>query len=194
MDPLPVAAPLPPPAIALLAQAQSDAQLIALWLHGRSPGTARAYAGDIRRFLAHCGKPLRAVTLGDVQAFADSLAGLAPASQARRLAAVKSLLATAHRLGYAAFNVGAALRLPVVKLTLGERILSEAEVQRLLALEANPRNAALLRLAYGAGLRIAELCALAWRGLADRDDAGQVTVFGKGGKTRVVLLPAGLWR
>jgi integrase len=63
----------------------------------------------------------------------------------------------------------------------------------MLALEPNPRNAALLRLAYGAGLRIAELCALAWRDLAPRDDAGQITLFGKGGKTRVVLLPASVW-
>jgi integrase/recombinase XerD len=35
---------------------------------------------------------------------------------------------------------------------------------------------------------------LRWRDLTARDDAGQITVFGKGGKTRVVLLPAGLWR
>ncbi len=81
-----------------------------------------------------------------------------------------------------------------MKVTLGERILSEAEVQRLLALEPKPRNAALLRLAYGAGLRIAELCALTWRDVSARDEAGQITVFGKGGRTRVVLLPASLWR
>ena len=153
-----------------------------------------AYAADIRAFLAQCGQPLRAVTLGDLQRFADSLAPLAPTSRARKLAAVKSLLATAHRLGYTAFDVGAALRLPPVKVTLGERILSEAEVHRMLALEPHPRNAALLRLTYGAGLRIAELCALAWRDLAPRDAAGQITLFGKGGKTRVVLLPEGLWR
>jgi integrase/recombinase XerD len=64
-----------------------------------------------------------------------------------------------------------------------------------LALETNVRNAAPLRLTYGAGLRIAEVCALAWRDLAARDDAGgQITVFGKGGKTRVVLLPVSVWR
>src|SRR3954468_494246 len=33
-----------------------------------------------------------------------------------------------------------------------------------------------------------------WRDLVARDDAGQVTVFGKGGKTRVVLLQPGIWR
>jgi hypothetical protein len=36
-----------------------------LWLHGRSLSTQGAYAGDVRAFLAHVGKPpLRAVTHG----------------------------------------------------------------------------------------------------------------------------------
>jgi integrase/recombinase XerD len=188
-------APLPAqPGSLIPAQADNDAQLIGMWLHGRSTGTARAYRADVRDFLIQCGKSIRAVTVGDVHAFADSLAHLAAASRARKLSAVKSLLSYAQRLGYAAFNVGAAVRLPPVKVTLGERIMSEGDVQRLLALETSPRNAALLRLTYGAGLRIAEVCALAWCDLAARDDAGgQITVFGKGGKTRVVLLPASVW-
>jgi integrase/recombinase XerD len=56
-----------------------------------------------------------------------------------------------------------------------------------------PRNRALLRLAYAGGLRVSELVGLAWRDLQPREDAGQVTVFGKGGKTRTVLLSAATW-
>ena len=44
-------------------QAHSDAQLIEIWLHGRSSHTQRAYAADIARFRAGAGKPLAAVTL-----------------------------------------------------------------------------------------------------------------------------------
>ncbi len=175
-------------------QAETDARLIAMWLHGRSAGTARAYAADVRAFLAHAGKLLRAATVGDVQAYGDSLAGLATASQARKLSAVKSLLTYAHRLGYVTFNVGAAVKLPPIKATLAERIMGEADVHRMLALETDPRNAAMLRLLYCAGLRISEVCGLAWRDMQAREDAGQATVYGKGGKTRVVLLPAGVWR
>ena len=40
---------------------------------------------------------------------------------------------------------------------------------------------------------ISEVTALRWRDLATRDGAGQVTVYGKGGKTRVVLLSASTW-
>jgi integrase/recombinase XerD len=168
--------------------------MLRLWLHGRSRHTVRAYEADARTFLAHAGRPLRAATVGDVQSFGAALAHLSPAARARRLSAVKSLLAYAHRLGYLPFDVGAPVRLPPVKAALAERIVEPEAVHRLLALEADARNHALLRLLYLGGLRVSEACALRWRDLAPRDDAGQVTVFGKGGRTRVVLLPAGVWR
>ena len=174
-------------------QADNDETLIALWLHGRGPHTHRAYEADARAFLAMIAKPLRAATLGDMQAFADSLAGTAPASQARRLSVAKSLVSFGHRVGYLPFNIGAPVRTPKQKEVLAERILAEGDVHRLLALEQDPRNHAFLRLLYLAGLRISEACALRWRDLQPRQDGGQVTVFGKGGKTRVVLLPAASW-
>jgi len=40
---------------------------------------------------------------------------LSPNSQARTLAAAKSLLAFGHRVGYLPLNVGAAIRLPAKK-------------------------------------------------------------------------------
>jgi integrase/recombinase XerD len=39
-----------------------------------------------------------------------------------------------------------------------------------------------------------EIAGLTWRDLQPRTDGGQVTVFGKGDKTRVVLLPSAIWR
>ncbi len=175
-------------------QADSDAELVRLWLHGRSPRTLAAYRAEARAFLGFVAKPIRAVALRDLHAYADTLAGLAPASRACRLGAVKSLLSFASRLGYVSFNVGAAIRLPAVRNTRAERIMTPGDVHRMLALEPHPRNAAMLHLLYGAGLRISELCSLTWRDLVPRDEAGQVTVFGKGGQTRAVLLPASVWR
>jgi hypothetical protein len=78
--------------------------------------------------------------------------------------------------------------------TLAERIMAEADTLRLIGLEPKPRNRALLTLLYGGGLRIAEVCGLRWRDLAEREPGGQATVYGKGGKTRVVLLTASTWR
>ena len=167
-------------------QARSDANLVAPWLHGRSEATQRAYAADLAAFFAQAQRPLHAVTLGDMQAFQDTLASLMTATQARRLSAVKSLLSFGYKTGYLPVNVGAAIRLPKVKQTLAERILDVDAVLHMLALERKPRNKALLRLLYLGGLRVRDLSA--------REDAGQVTVFGKGGKTRAVLLKASIWQ
>jgi site-specific recombinase XerD len=52
----------------------------------------------------------------------------------------------------------------------------------------------LLTVLYGGGLRISEVCGLCWRDLVERDGAGQATVYGKGGKTRIVLLSLATWR
>ena len=174
-------------------QASSDGQMVEVWLHGRSPHTQRAYRADVQRFRAGVGKPLAAVTLADLQRFADSLAG-APATRYRTLSAVKSVLAFGHRLGYLTFDVGKALRLPSVRSRLNERILSEADLHRILSLEPDPRNRAMLTLLYASGLRVSELCGLAWRDLRDEAEGGQITVWGKGGQTRTILLPATVWK
>ena len=175
-------------------QASNDAEMIALWLRTyRSANTRRGYAIDVRAFRTFTDKPLRTITVRDLQDFGATLTGLADATAARRLSAIKSLVALAHRLGYLPFDVGAPIALPAIKDRLAERIMTEWDTQQLLGMEKNSRNAALLRLIYSAGLRISEACGLHWRDLMPRDDAGQVNVFGKGGKTRVVLLPAPIW-
>lgn len=184
--PVPLA-PAPTPV-----QAATDAQLVALWLNSSdSPNTQANYRRTAAHFLAFAGKPLAQVTVGDIQAWAASLAALAPATRANRIAAVKSLLGMAHRLGYIPFNPGGVVKLPRLKRTLAERILPEADVHRLLALEPRPRNRALLTLLYTSGLRVSELCALKWRDVQPRaEGAAQLTVHGKGGRTRTILIPA----
>ena len=103
---------------AITNQADNDAQVVELWLHGRSPHTQRAYRANASRLFVFTGKPLAQVSLGDLQAFRDCLTALASSSQSQTLAAVKSLLAFARKIGYLRFNVGAALQLPKTKNTL----------------------------------------------------------------------------
>jgi integrase/recombinase XerD len=138
------------------------------------------------------GKPIQALTLADLQGYMDSLLG-EPTTRARALAAVKSLLAFGHRLGYLPFDVGRVTKLPATKNRLAERVLSEDEIHQMLALEPNLRNRVLLRLLYSAGLRVAELCALTWKDVQERGKTAQITIFGKGSKTRFVLLSDGTW-
>jgi integrase/recombinase XerD len=176
-------------------QAETDAQLIELWLHGRSRHTQRGYRADILAFFKFAPKPLHQVMLVDIQTFADKLErdGLSPATRCRKLAAVKSLFSFGHKIGYLVFDVGKPVKVPAVRDTLNERILSEGEVQRMIALERHPRNHAIVFLLYAAGLRVSELCGLRWRDCCEREDGGQVTVFGKRGKTRTVLVPQSVW-
>jgi site-specific recombinase XerD len=105
---------------------------------------------------------------------------------------VKSLFAFGHLLGYLPFDVGRVLRLPAVRNRLAERILPEAELHSMLSLEPDERNRLLLFLLYASGTRRAELAGLCWRDLQATTDGGQITVFGKGGKTRSIQLPASL--
>lgn len=167
--------------------------MVSLWLANyRSPHTRRRYAADAALFFAFVGKPLGRVTVRDIQAFGGSDRG-APSTIAARLTGVKSLIAFAHRVGYIPFDAAAPVQLPAVKDALAQRIISEFDMQRLLGLERHPRNAAILRLLYASGLRISELCGLVWSDLSERDEGGQLSVMGKGGKTRSVLLPPSIW-
>jgi integrase/recombinase XerD len=188
--------PITETAIVVPKQAESDQQLIDLWLHGRSRHTQRAYRADAERFLQAIEKPLHGITLGDLQEYAGRLAGegLQPSSIYRSMSALKSLFAFGHRLGYLQFNVALPLRLPAIRETLAERILEETDVLRMIALEGMPRNKAILLTLYAGGFRVAELCSLKWSDLQSRNVAGQITVFGKGGKTRTVLMPKSVWR
>lgn len=176
-------------------QADSDQHLIELWLHGRSRHTIRAYRKDAGRFIGVVEKPLHRVTLADIQGFAGQLveSGLEPTSAYRTMSAVKSLFAFGHRLGYLPFDVARPLRLPALRNALAERILEETDVLRMIALESMPRNKCIVLTLYAGGLRVAELCSLNWSDLQTRETAGQITVFGKGGKTRTILMPESVW-
>jgi site-specific recombinase XerD len=160
---------------------------------GLSEATRRAYATDLRAFSAWL-EP-RGLALEDVDArvlsdwVADLGAGrdrLAPASIARRLAAVRSCLRYTYgpaAVPDAALTPSRPRRLPdAPRAAEIDELLELVEGDSPLAL----RNRALLELMYSAGLRSAEAVAL---DLADVDfDREVVHVRGKGGKERVVPL------
>lgn len=166
----------------------TDDGVVAMWLHGRPPTTQRVYKCDIARFRAFVAKPLQAVTLADFQAFTDSLDYSKPTSKARPIRAVKSLLTFAYTIGYTAFNVGKMVKPPKIRNTLAERIISEEQVMKMIYSEPNYRNQAMLRLLYASGIRVSELCHLCWKDVQPRGEVGQITVHGKGEKTRAILL------
>ncbi|MBA2533620.1 MAG: site-specific integrase, partial [Rubrobacter sp.] len=179
--------------------AATDGRLVQLWLHGKSAATKEAYRSDLAKFRDFTeGKPLRTVTLADLQEFADFVSVLlAPASQARILAALKSLFAFGHQVGYLPFDVGRAVKLPSRRDERAERILSADDVHSMIAHSRKGRDRTLVRTLYVGGLRVTEAVDLATRHLISRDDGsdatGQLAVLGKGAKTRPVLVPGSLF-
>jgi len=170
-------------------QADNDMQVIAMWLHDKAEHTQKAYASDVKKFMDHVGKPLYAVTVGDIQAFMDAISDHSPATKARIAASVKSLFSFAKRIGYLHFDVAAVIQSPKVKNSLSERILCEEDIQKMIILEDDARNKALLRLLYMGGLRISEACNLKWRDMQPAADKGAyLNIFGKGDKTRSILI------
>jgi len=172
------------------APADIDQKLLELWLHGRCPHTQRTYAADLARFRNFCSRSFPLVTLIDLQAFADSLAGLAPRTRGRILSSVKSLLAFGHRVGILPFDVGRALELPRAKDGLAQRILPESSMHTLIRQEKRPRDRVLLRLLYVSGCRVSELCALRWSDVQANTEGAVITVYGKGEKTRWIHIPS----
>jgi integrase/recombinase XerD len=184
-----------PPAPQVIAPGTPTAQLIDLWTHGKSKNTAALYRRVANLLLTTIDKPLQWLTLQDFQSFADTLEGkeLSPSSRRTYISVVKSLLSFAHRTGLIPVNAAAAVVIPKPKDTLSQKILSELEVLTMIALEPCVRNKLILKTFYYVGLRASELCDLNWEDLSPNGESGQLLIYGKGGKTRVVLLPKTLY-
>jgi integrase/recombinase XerD len=171
-----------------------DRRLLTLWLHGKSEKTVIAYTKDIAKFYQTIGKSLQETTLEDLHNFNTSLFHMKTSSRARTMATLKSVLTFGTKAGILEGNAGIMFKLPKVEDTLAERIMSEKNIDEMLRLETNKRNHAMLSLLYYAGLRVSEICNLTWRNLQERNLAGQISVFGKGKKTRHILLDTETWR
>jgi site-specific recombinase XerD len=158
--------------------------------------TRVAYASDCRQFAewatAHDAEPAH-VDIRTLRRYAAGLSeqGIAPATIARRLAALRGLFRVQMQLGARGDNPAELLSSPKKAQRL-PRVLKAGEVAALLdSIPANTplelRDRALFELAYACGLRAEELVSL---DLESVDfDAENVRVEGKGSKTR--LVPAG---
>ena len=176
------------PAYRIQSGAATNEKIVQLWLHGKSPHTQAFYARVGSQLAQQVEKPFQWLTLEDVQSFANYLEslGLASSSQNTYLSAVKSLFSFASKSGMIQGNVGAAIKPPRAKDCLSQKILNSETVSRLIASEPSERNRLLLKLLYFGGLRASEIVSLIWRDLNE----GCLTVYGKGGRTRVIRLPS----
>ncbi len=193
--------------LAIVPEGTTEDKLIELWVRlKKSPHTQRAYQRDIQFFRDSVEKPLAAVTLEDALDFCDNLdeleiinkrgevKPLEDNSKRRIINSVKSLYSFAYSSGLFPVNVMAAIKPPSAKSAISQRILTEATVLKIIVLEQDARNHAILHVLYAAGLRVSELCNLRWRHVIRRSNGVQLDIMsGKGDKQRHVLLPEASW-
>jgi integrase/recombinase XerD len=161
---------------------------------GHSANTVQSYLRDLRRlgeFATSRGvrDPAR-LTLRLLRDFVYLLKdlGLSPASIRRAVSAIRTYFG--FLLGEGRLNDDPSARLESPR--RGRALPETLSVQEVEALLAAPnvdqplawRDRALLELAYGAGLRVSELCGLALTDLLLSENL--VRIFGKGGKERLV--------
>ncbi len=169
-----------------LSGARDDAHLVALWLAQRPESTQRVYRAAVDAFLvALQGGTLRDLDAAQLISSAEGPQG-DPATRARKVSTVKSLLTFAWRTGYTVHNVGRVLRCVKVPSKVHERILEEPEMKGLFEAASPGRDRAFLRLMYVSGARISELVKLRWVDLAQ---PGRMSVLGKGSKVRTLVVP-----
>lgn len=182
------------------AQPLDDLRAIQLWLSRfSSTETRRAYACDVRDCMqALGGKALGAVSFEDTIWYTAQLqAEYKPSSVSRKVGVLKSLyrFLSEPAVGYLTINPWYIVRAPGFSSTAEHRVLTESEVMRLLVAATNHRQRVVLWLLYYAGMRAAEVSAARWSDLVPRPDvgSGQISIRGKGGKQRVMLLPRAIW-
>jgi integrase/recombinase XerC len=175
-----------------------------------SPKTLEAYQRDAGQFLAflaqHLGgapslKQLAKIAPQDVRAFmaARRAAGIGGRSLMRTLAGARSFARFLERNGKGKVAALAAVRAPKVAKTLPKplamgaaRRMTETDLRA--GEERAPwifaRDAAVLGLLYGSGLRISEALGLKARDVPAPGTGDAISVIGKGGKNRMVpVLP-----
>ena len=178
-----------------------------------SAHTLQAYSRDLRQFLgflaSHRGQAaslagILALTTGDLRAFmsARRKQGAGNRSLLRQLAGVRSFARHLERAGLGKAAVFSSIRAPKLARTLPKALPASAACA-LASIDSRAgdgradwilaRDAAVLGLLYGAGLRISEALAII---RADAPHAGRDTlrVLGKGQKTRVVPVIAAVQR
>jgi integrase/recombinase XerC len=167
-----------------------------------SPHSIRAYAADLRQFLAFLTPPAspppepRAIDVLTLREWLASLYNqkLTAVSIRRKLAAVRGLFRRMVRDGIVTINTARLVRTPKAPKTLPD-VMSAEQVNALIdGVAANTierpdpaRDRAIFEILYGCGLRISELAGL---NLEDVDRTeGWLRVRGKGRKERQVPLP-----
>lgn len=174
----------------------NDEDLITQWLAVRmvAPNSVASYMTTVKQFREFVRKPLPEVTIHDMTRYLGYLQlRYKPATVVTRIGTLRSLFGFAFDMKYVDRNVAVQVQKPNIKSELAEKILTEAEIERLVDAAKRPREKLLIRFAYTTAARSAEIVSVKWSDFKGREEGGQVALFGKHGATRRILLADPLW-
>lgn len=166
-----------------------EAFLTDLTRQHRSYNTIRAYRCDLSDFARFHPGPLGEVTASVLRCYLATLTGRAPATHARREAALASLLAWAYRAEL--IDADPMTRIERTRLPPPPpRRIASTQVSAVLRAipKRKDRDRLLFSLLYTTGMRVGEALAIDIDDLDLTVDDEHVTVLGKGGRRRTILL------
>jgi len=175
---------------------ENDARIIHQWLLVRmaSPNTVYAYKHNAEQFFELIQKPISEIAIEDATHYYGWLrTKYGIASQKQKLDTMSGLFEFARDMDHIRRNPFKLIQRPKYKKELTDRILTPDEVDQLIEGAVSVRDKMMIRLFYYSGGRVSEVLNVKWSDLVEREGGGQVTLFGKDGVTRAVLIPSPFW-
>lgn len=151
----------------------------------KSPATIRAYLNDLNHLAGHHAGEIEGVTVQILRDYLDQMEGVSEATKARRRASARSFFEWAVGEGYLDRNP--ADRLKRIKLPeYLPRPMAVGDLDRVLAVIKDKRDALLFNLLADTGVRVSEALSIKLEDI--RLHAQQFSVIGKGSRERTAYL------
>lgn len=178
-----------------LTQANTDSEIISLWLYGKAKLTQSNYTRDIKQFLSFIGKDLSECKYEDFIQYLKFMdfKGYKDSTKRSKLTAVKSLFSFTTKLGYLSVNI--AQTVPNIKVNSGVRnkAISKDLIKDVVNTANTFRDKVMVKCLYFLGLRVSEAINLKFSDFRLVGSAIELSVIGKGNKPRDIIVPQDLY-
>ena len=178
-----------------LTKANTDFEIISLWLYGKAKLTQGNYSRDIKQFINYVGKDLIECQYEDFISYLKFLdfKSYKDSTKKSKLTAVKSLFSFCSKLGYLAVNIAQTIPNIKIKSQVRNKAIVKDTLKDVIISANTPRDKAILKCLYFLGLRVSEVINLQWADFRKVGDAIELSIIGKGNKPRDVIVPQDLF-
>lgn len=158
-----------------------------------SPHTVKAYCKDVSNFLTWLGaKVAEKINHKDIREYLSAIQNknYSKTTLARKIASIRTFYRYLYRERLVEANPADNIKGPKKSRPL-PKFFTDTEMQQILDCiqthtPSGYRNRTIIETLYASGMRVSELCNLVFENL--NLDQNEITVFGKGGKERIVLI------